>query len=78
MGCDICKFYKKKNFRSEDDFIKFKRELNMLIDQGKMEKIKDLDSDSYFYSSEYKCNECNQHWKLVEPDQAFRGNWEPL
>lgn len=78
MACSVCQFYKGKSFRSEDDFIKFKRELKMFIDGGKMKKIKDLDSDSFFYSSEFKCNICNQHWKLVEPDQAFRGNWEPL
>lgn len=74
MSCTSCKL-KKGPFKSEKDFVDFKREINALIQNRVLIKLGEIEPKSPFTVIAYKCNFCEKTWTLEVPDQAFRGGW---
>jgi hypothetical protein len=77
MKCEICLVHE-TSFPTEDDFVKFARQLNGKLNDNSFSQIEDTNPSRYRFSSQYRCNKCGAKWRLVEPDHAFRGEWSQI
>jgi hypothetical protein len=74
MTCKYCNIHSNE-FKTELEFITFKKSIVKLINTGVLIKMFTNDKNLPFSESNYYCTRCNQEWVLYEPDQAYRGGW---
>ena len=71
MSCINCKL-DKKNFKTEQDFCAFDKQLQQLVNDNKLRCL-GYNKGSKFFEIKYQCSFCHAIWVLAIPDQAFRG-----
>ena len=66
----------------EKDIDKFKTQLDFeefetIIDSKVNDELIKILEDKKFWTNNYVCNTCNEHWILSVPDNAWRGYFLP-
>lgn len=77
MICETCSIHKEK-FKTQNNYLAFKKELYFLVSEGLLKMLKQFDNNSPFDFYIYQCNVCKKKWLLSVPDNAFRGGWKEL
>jgi len=67
--CEECFEYEIKSFPTEKGWLEFDFNLSKKLGIRKMKHIEIKPDGEYIY----ECNNCNQLWKLKDPDYSFRG-----
>jgi hypothetical protein len=67
--CEDCFNREYLSFKSEDIWLEFDLQLVEKLGRGEMKYLSNTDEGEYFY----KCQNCNQKWRLKDPDYSFRG-----
>lgn len=66
--CSECFQIEYKNFVTEQEWLDFDWELVKKLGSNKMQHLSDT-AGEYFY----QCLNCNEKWKLRDPDYGYRG-----
>lgn len=76
INCDSCrKFGEITGFHSISEFERFLNYLEDNIKGGKLTEVPVENRYAGFQEQWFRCNQCNQVWRLVHPDFPFKGFW---
>ena len=66
--CSKCFEIEYKNFVSEQEWLDLDLELVKKLGSNKMQHLRDTVGEHF-----YQCLNCNEKWKLRDPDHGYRG-----
>lgn len=82
MACEVdcvCHLFERiDGFQILSEFQRFQGYIAGLIKDGELFEVQAKKKYAGFSEQWFKCNGCNQIWRLVHPDFPFKGLWERL
>lgn len=74
--CDVLE--KIDEFKSIWEFERFQKYIDGLVNEGELVEIAVQKPYAGFPEQWFRCNGCQQAWRLVHPDFPFKGVWEKV